>query len=168
MTSIATTSLGPPVVLDAYRVVRRNLEKIAACITLVAALWWRPEATRNFASDRWDLGAFYSAVFDWSSIQGAFLFGVYAFFLSRSEPFIRAIEGSPVFQDLRRYIVRTLFLTLGLTVASLPLLVAPPGITGGVWDWGYYLFTAFAVMLAYTFCCFLKIIRVFGKIDRAG
>ena len=168
MSSIATTLQGRVVAFDAYRLLRRNLEKIAASSVLVAALWWRPEASQNFASGRWNIGAFYSAVFDWSSIQAAFLFGVYAFFLSRSEPFIKAIEASPVFQDLRRYIVRALFLTLALTVFSLPLLVAPLAITGGVWDWGYYVFAAFTVVLVYTFFCFLKVIRVFGKIDRAG
>jgi hypothetical protein len=143
--------------------IRAWIEPAAAVLAATAVAWWRPEISANFESGGWSLSSFYGAVFDWASVQSALLFGVYAFFLSRSEPFIQAIAGSVAFQQLRRYVIRTLYLTLGLTVAALPVLIAPPAIKG---DIGYLVFAAFMVGLTYTFFCFLKVVRVFGKIER--
>lgn len=163
MTSIADTSAGLPALGDAWRLVRRWLEPLAAVAALGAVMWWRPQIAESFARGDWSLDSFYSAVFDWASVQSALLFGVYAFFLSRSEPFLQAIAESAAFLRLRRYVIRTLYLTLGLTVLALPVLVAPPSISSG---WGYLVFTGFSVSLTYTFFCFLKVVRVFGKIER--
>ena len=163
MTSIADTSVELPELADMWVRVRRWLEPLAAVAAAGVVVWWRPQIAANFASEAWSLSSFYSAVFDWASVQGALLFGVYAFFLSRSEPFLQAIAESAPFQQLRRYVVRTLYLTLGLTVLSLPILVAPPSITSAA---GYLVFSVFAVALTYTFFCFLKVVRVFGKIER--
>ena len=132
----------------------------------VISLYWHSTITANFTYKIWDLGAYYSAVFQWSSIQGAFLFGVYAFFLSRSEPFIQAIAGSGAFKLLREYVVRTLYLSMGLCVLTLPMLVAPAPVDGGVFSIGFGMLWLSTVLLVYTFMCFLKVIRVFGKIER--
>lgn len=166
MTSIANTSAELPELRDIWFFLRRHLEVFGAVGTLALVVWKQPAIAANFSGSdpAWNIGAYYSAIFGWASIQGAFLFGVYAFFLSRSEPFIQAIADSAPFLQLRRYVIRTLYLTLVLTVAALPMLVAPLPLTGnGV---GYLFFSLFSVATAYTFFCFLKVIRVFGKIER--
>jgi hypothetical protein len=167
MAVIATISGGSPGLADLGLFARRNAERIAVVGCLGVTLWWRPEIADHFHKGDWNLGAFYVAVFNWSALQGAFLFAVYAFFLARSEPFIQAVAGSEPFNELRKYVLRTLRLTMGLSVASLPMLVAPYPVQGVHWDWGYFVFVAFALVLTHTFFCFLKVIRVFGKLERA-
>lgn len=166
MRSIAATSVPLPGWRDLWRVARANLDWLAASAASVTLYIWRDPLSQGFASKRWDLGAYYSALFDWSSVQAAFLFGVYAFFLSRSEPFIQAIAGSSAFRDLRLYVVRTLYLSMSLSVLSLPSLVAPVAIEKGGSGVGYAIFLGLSALLTYTFFCFLKVIRVFGKIER--
>jgi hypothetical protein len=162
MISTERTFAGFPALADVYKLLRRNLPQLAAGTVAAALLWWHPEISEEFRSGRWKADAFYEAVFDWSSIQAAFLFGIYAFFLSRSEPFIKAISETQPFQQLRSYVLRTLRLTMALSVISLPALVATPAAEGA----GYALITAMTAALTYTFFSFLKVVRVFGKIER--
>jgi len=131
------------------------------------AINWHDLIVEKFQNKSWDIGAYYSAIFDWSSIQAAFLFGVYAFFLSRSEPFLQAIGGTPVFKQLRQYVVRSLYLSLTLSVLTLPVLVSPPEMKSGNLI-GFIVFWFLSTLLTYTFFCFLKVVRVFGKIERMG
>jgi len=166
MSNTAVISVNLPEWRNLWRPVRNRLEWIASTVAGVLIVWQQQAIAANFNSKDWDLGAFYSAVFDWSSIQGAFIFGVYAFFLSRSEPFIQAISSSRAFKMLRRYVVRTLYLTLILTVISLPMVVSPLAMNGGRLSAGFIVFTFQSTLAVYTFFCFLKVIRVFGKIER--
>ena len=106
MHSTAATSVTLPRGKDLWLAARANLDWIAATLAGGTLYIWRAPVAASFAAKEWDLGAFYSAIFGWSSVQGAFLFGVYAFFLSRSEPFIEAIAPSPAFKLLRQYVVK--------------------------------------------------------------
>lgn len=166
MQSTVATSVTLPRGRDLWLATRANLDWIAAALAAATLYIWRAPIAASFAPGQWDLGAFYSAVFDWASIQAAFLFGVYAFFLSRSEPFIQAIAPSPAFKLLRQYVVRTLYLSISLSVLSLPFLISPVAMSGDGNDLGFGIFWALSVLLTYTFFCFLKVIRVFGKIER--
>lgn len=166
MRSTGATSVNLPGWRDLYLTARSNLEWIAAALVAGTLTNWRGLVGARFASNEWSVGDFYSAVFDWSSIQAAFLFGVYAFFLSRSEPFIQAIAGSQPFRQLREYVVRTLYLSMTLTVLSLPFLIAAPPISPDGNGLGYVVFCGLSSLLTFTFFSFLKVIRVFGKIER--
>lgn len=163
MQDTGTISVPLPGWRDLVKAARANLEWFAAALSGATILNWRGPITEGFASKAWDLGAYLSAIFDWSSIQAAFIFGVYAFFLSRSEPFLQAISGTPAFASLRRYVVRTLYLSMTLTVGSLPFLVATPDVKS---TFGFVAIWFLTVLLVFTFFSFLKVIRVFGKIDR--
>ena len=151
---------------DLVKWLRANLEWLVAVAVGGMLFAYRFKVSAMFAEKTWNLGAFYAALFDWASIQGAFLFGVYAFFLSRSEPFIQAIAGSQAFRLLRRFVVRTLYLSLALSVLTLPMLVAPIELEKGRIDVGFGAFCFLSILTAYTFMCFTKVIRVFGKIER--
>lgn len=148
-----------------YNAARSNLEWIAAIVAVVEIVLWREWITGKFISEAWELGALYAAIFDWSSIQAAFLFGIYAFFLSRTESFLKAVASSPFFPSLRRYVVRTLYLSMLLTVLSLPMLVAPLNVATIA---GFAVLTILCGLTVFTFFCFLRVIRVFGKIERKG
>lgn len=166
MTSIAGSSVALPELPDLYRFIRRNLERIATVATLALVVWQREAITTNFASQAWSLSSFYEAAFNWSAIQVGFLFGAYAFFLSRSEPFIQAVAGSEPFMLLRQYVKRTLYLTFVIAGTSVPLLVSPPVMRAGEYGVSFGVFTLFSCALAYAVFCMLKVIRVFGKLER--
>lgn len=166
MSNTVAISVNLPEWRSLWKPVRNRLEWIAAGLAGVGIISQRDRIVGRFVEGVWDLGAFYSAIFDWASIQGAFIFGVYAFFLSRSEPFIQAIAPSPAFKMLRSYVVRTLYLTLILTVAALPMVVSPWRMTGDGFSGGFAVFLLQSMLAVYTFFCFLKVIRVFGKIER--
>jgi hypothetical protein len=165
MTSIALTSGGSPALRDAYRAVRRHLPAIAAVAAPLSVIAGRDTLAARFAADAWDVAAFYSAIFDWSSIQSAFLFGIYAFVLSRSEPFIKAVDNTEPFEALRSYSRRTLYLTFVLTIISMPLAVASPKPAASLLSLELWTFAGLSSLMAYTFCRFLKVVRVFGKIE---
>ncbi len=169
MTDIAISFGAQLVLRDVYTWLRRNLEWIAPSFLVAWIIKERAYVTVQFAGKEWDLPAFYSAVFDWSSIQGAFLFSVFAFFLARSEPFIQAIAGTTSFRALRAYVLKSLILSVCLTLVSLPLLVSTPVIEAGSYvSFGFAVFVFVAAFLAYTFMCFVKVVRVFYKLERAS
>lgn len=152
---------------NSYRLLRRNLEGIAVGAMIGVLFWKKSEITTNFSNGSWSLEGFYGAVFNWSSIQAGFLFGAYAFFLSRSEPFIQAVAASAPFMELRTYVRRTLYLTLILAAASVPMLIAPPKMNKDAYlHSGFIIFGAFSIVLTYTIFCMLKVVRVFGKLER--
>jgi hypothetical protein len=169
MANIAISSEAQPVFYDAYLWLRRNMDWIVPILTVGLIIKERAYVTASFASGRWDMPAFYAAVFDWSSIQAAFLFSVFAFFLSRSEPFIQAISNTVPFRALRAYVLKSLILSLGLTLASLPLLISTPVVVSGNYiNLGFLLFVGISALLSYTFMCFVKVVRVFYKIEKAS
>jgi hypothetical protein len=151
---------------ESYRFVRRNLERIATSATLLLIVWQRAAITANFAGGDWSLSNFYSAVFNWSAIQVGFLFGAYAFFLSRSEPFIQAVAASDHFTQLRIYVKRTMYLTMALAALTAALLVDTPAMVAGRFSLGFGVFAVVSCVLIYTLFCMLKVIRVFGKLER--
>ena len=166
MHCIGLTSVNSPEWHRAPKWLRANLEWLGTSGVAVAGFVWRDEIITKFASKSWELGAYLSAVFNWSSLQGAFLFGVYAFFLSRSEPFIQAIAPSPAFKLLRQYVLRTLYLSMVLSAMVLPMLVAPASMKVGEVGFSFGHVWLATVLLTYTVLCFLKVVRVFGKIER--
>ena len=151
---------------DLQKSARSHLEWIAAIFGGATIVNWKNFIEERFYSGEWDMSAYMGAVFDWSSIQAALLFGIYAFFLARSEAFVVAIAGSPAFVELRHYVLRTLYLSIVLTVSSLPFLVSPPVLVEGRSGLSFVVFVALSVVLIFTFCSFLKVIRIFRKIDR--
>jgi hypothetical protein len=169
MADIAITSGPPQVWRDGYVWLRRHLDWLVPLAVIVAVVKERAFITHSFATERWNLGGFYAAVFDWSSIQAAFLFSVFAFFLARSEPFIQAISGTVPFRALRKYVLRSLVLSMGLTLVSLPPLVNTPDMVDGAYlNAGFIVFLFVTAFLSYTFMCFVKVVRVFYKLEKAS
>jgi hypothetical protein len=149
-----------------YLLVRPHLESIVASLVLMLLILLRQDLVPVLELEG-RLSSYYAAVFAWASLQGAFLFSVYAFFLSRSEPFVEAISRTHSFRKLRDYILRATWLTLGLSLISLPLLVASPPITEKQTSWlSFGVFAGVTSLFSYTFMCFVKVIRVFRVLDK--
>ena len=170
MNSIALTSSASPGWGNVYRWLRRYFSLIVATSVCGAIGVYHGAIAVAFSTGGWKIDAYYSAVFNWAAFQGAFLFSVYAFFLSRSEPFIKAVAATRAFKDLRKYVLRSLWLSMVLTLFSLPAVVVSPEIKVGVsvLDPGFIVFWILSTMLAYTFGNFVKVVRVFRLLEGLG
>jgi hypothetical protein len=169
MNSIAPTLQMRPGFSDLYRRLRRHAEALAAgCVFGLVAVN-RTIISTAFATKSWHLDGYYSALFNWSAIQTGFIFSAYAFFVSRSEPFLRAIDRTETFAALRRYVVRSLMTSVLLALVTLPSLVATPAISITTnLDFPYALLVFVSTLATYSFMCFLKIVRVFMKIENSS
>ena len=169
MSSIANTFGEYHMLHKGYLWIRRNLEWLAPMCVASSLVYNHDYIALQFINKIWKIDSFYSAMFDWSSIQSAFLFGIYAFFLSKSEPFLNAISQTKKFKQLRSYIMKSLILTMLLTLISLPLLVYPVEITRETtWDLGFCIFFFILIYFSYAFFSFIKVVRVFAKIEKVG
>ena len=129
-------------------------------------VWQAPWIASRFAQQNapWSASGLYSGVFNWASIQCGFLFAIYTFVLPRSEPFIRAISATSAFANFKRYMLRTVYLTFAIAVATLALMVWNPlPVATGVMP---ILLAAWVAISVYSFLRFLKCVRSFRKLDR--
>ena len=168
MTSISLTSESNPVSLsDVWPFIRSKITHIAL-IACVFCLWrFAPYIGANFASSQWDLSALYAAIFDWSSIQSAFLFGVYVLVISGDLPFTRAIRDTDAYPEVKSYIRNTMFFAFALSALALPVLVDQPIIkVGAITDLGYAVFSAYAFLSVWVIARFFKVVRIFIKLAR--
>lgn len=169
MTNTSTTSDRRSAPIDVALFFRRHWDLLLTGLVAIPLVNFSVFIAGEFIADRWKLSNFYAAVFDWSSIQGAFLFGIYAFVLSRSEPFIRAIANTRAFAQMRGFVRRTVYFAMGLTVITMPMLVAAPPMTeGGLRDTGYILFAGYALATFYMFVRFGRVLRIFTMLERPG
>ena len=153
---------------DLYAWARRHFPILAVVVVAAALIFWSEVIATAFATERWNLQAFYAALFDWSSIQGAFLFGVYAFVLARSEPFIRAVAKTRAFDQARQYVRVSVYLSLGLTVLCIPMLISPLAMKPEqtLYGAGFVVFFGYALFGTYLLARFLKVLRVFRTLER--
>lgn len=157
-----------PVYSEMYRVFRRHLPSMAGAFAFACVIVWRVPISNGLSSEDWDVGALYAAIFDWSSIQSAFLFGIYAFLLGRTEPFLKAIAETPAFERMRAHVRLTMIAALILTLVALPLLVARPIPSSSLCSFSLWAFGLLAFFTAYTSASFIKVVRVFWKIERVN
>lgn len=155
--------------IDLYRFLRRHLGAIAVLLTGAVLINWSSAIAEKFSSEEWDLGNFYAAIFDWSSILCAFLFGVYVYVLGKGKPFIEAISDTDAFRKFRSYVRRTIYMMLATSAVLIPQLVAPILPSDGTWnDWGFWLFAVVVAWSMLLYFRFFKIVRTFHKLERTN
>lgn len=168
MTNISLTSGGRLVNLNEIWFFFRSKITHLALIFCIFCLWkYAPFIGLKFSTKAWDLSALYAAIFDWSSIQSAFLFGVYVLVLSGDLTFIRAIKDTDVYSEIKTYIRNTMLFAFALSAISLPVLVDQPEIKlGGFKDLGYSVLSGYIFLSVWVVARFYKVIRIFVKLAR--
>ena len=74
----------------------------------------------------WKLDGFYAAMFDWSAVQSAFLFGVFGFVVSSSNDFLTRLRNTDHMKRFLRFTRTAVLAGFLLTILSVPFLVAGP------------------------------------------
>ena len=154
--------------ISAMKHVRRHFALFLSMTVLVMLIICSKKIGGLFESEQWEIGSLYAAVFSWSSLQGAFLFGIYAFVLSGSEGFVKAVKNTTTFKRGREFVRTTVYMTLALSAICLPLLVIHPSlpVTSSL-TIGYCLFAFIAATSIYIFCRFLTVLKLFRILERS-
>lgn len=119
------------------------------------------------ASGMIDVSSLYSAMFDWSSIQTGFLFGVFGFVSGKSTGFMAEVAKTAAMTDFNRYTRTAILLGFFLTFFSIPLIVADFDFKNGV-QWKYWLFVAWVTLAIWSFFSFARVAYVFGVMLKVG
>lgn len=100
----------------------------------------------------------YGALFDWSAIQTAFAFGVFAFIMGHSGDFIMRLRATKAFKVFANYVFSAMASGFVLSVASLPLLVTQPK--------DIEAFSAIFYLISIWFSLFMYCIASFYRVGR--
>lgn len=94
-----------------------------------------PSQVSNLAvTEKWDQSILYGSLFNWASIQTAFLFGIYTFIMGRPEVFVKRFKTTKLYRRSMLYLRATVFISLLLSAICVPLMLASPDIK--TWSWG--------------------------------
>lgn len=110
--------------------------------------------------------ALFQGMLGWASIEAGFLFAAYTFLAAGSSSFIVAIQSTKAFVSFKNYIINTLYISFLVSGASLYLSIT--NIDIGQESKGRFVLVSFIACSAWIVLRFLKIIRVFRKLDSAA
>lgn len=134
-----------------------------AIIGLGLILYFRIEVAAQFGEGGGSLTNLYTAIFDWAAIQTGFLFGVYGFMISKSEGFIKELQGSITLERFINYIKRASRIGFILTFISMPLIVWNPNITTEP-VWVFVVVALWFCLFVWAFLAFIRAAYIFGII----
>ncbi|MBX5256033.1 MULTISPECIES: hypothetical protein [unclassified Rhizobium] len=139
---------------------------VAAAACMVAALYFfRTDLTYAAASKSFDLSNVYSSVFDWSSIQTGFVFGIFGFVAGKSGGFIEAIRETREMALFLTYTKRAIYLGFCLTFSSIAMSITSFNIDAEA-SWRFHVFAAWSFLSLWGFLAFLRVAYIFGDILR--
>ncbi|MDM9629768.1 hypothetical protein QTL95_28190 [Rhizobium sp. S152] len=138
---------------------------VAAALTAVAIYYFRDDLVDAAAHKRIDFSSLYSAVFNWSSIQTGFVFGIFGYVAGKSGGFIEAIRNTAEMSAFLVYTKRAIYLGFALTFFCIFLTVMSFNIGDGA-AWKFYVFLLFSFVSVWGFLAFLRVAYIFGDILR--
>jgi hypothetical protein len=139
---------------------------IAAAACMVVALYvFRDHLTTAAVSKGFDLSNIYSSVFDWSSIQTGFVFGIFGFVAGKSGGFIEAIRETREMALFLTYTKRAIYLGFSLTFSSIAMSITSFNIDPST-PWKFHVFAAWSFLSLWGFLAFLRVAYIFGDILR--
>jgi hypothetical protein len=116
---------------------------------------------KKFSPNGWQAGNLYGAVFDWALIQSGFVFAIYGFIVTKRGGFIGAITSAQSYEQFIGYTRRACLGGFGLTISSLPLLIASPEINDSK-SYGFWIVMPWFAFFIRAFGAFLRVAFSFG------
>lgn len=145
---------------------KRRAEGILSLAVGLAGLYFSASIAEWFSSlGPSALSSLFQGMLGWASIEAGFLFAAYTFIAAGSSTFIVSIQSTRAFIDFKDYIIFTLYLSFAVSGVALYFSIAPPNL--GIDGYGRYIIVFFIAASAWIVLRFLKIVRVFRKIDKA-
>lgn len=139
----------------------------AAAICFVLMIIFRGQILPLFSlgADGWSLDNLYSAIFNWSSIQTGFVFGIYGFVVGKSDGFIAEIRRTVAMTQFLSYTKKAIIIGFMLTFASIPLVVIANTIELSRWP-DFIFIAAWFSLFVWGFLSFMRVAYMFGLIAR--
>lgn len=135
---------------------------ISGAVLLAAALWYFSDGLLQLAlSGEINISSLYSAMFDWSSIQTGFLFGVFGYVSGKSSGFLAEVKKTQAMQTFNSYTRTAICLGFLLTFASIPLIVSNFDFSGESAPY-FWIFITWAFLATWSFLSFARVAYVFG------
>ncbi|TPJ21655.1 hypothetical protein [Mesorhizobium sp. B2-7-2] len=136
-----------------------------ALVLAALVYYFRVPLSDGAQEEKIDFSGLYSSVFDWSSIQTGFLFGIYGYVAGKSDGFIAAVKNTPAMILFIGYTKVATYLGFFVTFFSIPLIVVDFSITPAAW-WRYVIFIGWSFFSIWAFFAFLRVAYVFGHLIR--
>lgn len=132
-------------------------------IALTMSWLFRDMIAAKFSPNGWDQNNLYGAIFNWSSIQSGFVFGIYGFIVTKRDGFVGRIMPGVSYKRFLAFTKRACFGGFVLTIASLPLVVASPKVNPAT-PAIYFLIALWFALFVWAFGAFLRVAFSFGII----
>lgn len=145
-------------------------DKLSLISSLLMFIFFAPQISQAAYNGGWDETRHYASLFNWASIQTAFLFGIYTFIIGRPGKFKSRFEKFGLYNDAMKYLRRTVFYSFTLSFSCLPLMFVSPNV--GNWSgwsslqFGYILFAASGVTTLYIFGRILISMKIFMFVEK--
>lgn len=136
---------------------------IVASFCLCLLIYYRVSVSQQFDENKWDPSNLYGAVFDWSSIQSAFIFAIYGFIVTKKDGFAGAIVGGQTYERFLSFTRRACLGGFVLTIVTLPLVIASPAVSGAS-RIEYYSIALWFSFFVWAFGAFMRVAFSFGII----
>jgi hypothetical protein len=139
---------------------------VCAASLMVAALYYfRGDLVLMAFNGQLDLKNVYASVFDWSSIQTGFVFGIFGFVAGKSGGFIEAIRDTKEMALFLTYTKRAIYLGFCLTFSSIVMSITSFDVSSGG-PWKFHIFAVWSFVSLWGFLAFLRVAYIFGDILR--
>ncbi|NEK53226.1 hypothetical protein GUK36_27785 [Rhizobium leguminosarum] len=138
---------------------------VAALFATLLIYYFKTDLVSAAAEKKVDFANLYSSVFNWSSIQTGFVFGIFGYVAGKSGGFIEAIKNTPEMSLFLTYTKRAIYLGFALTFFCIFLTVMSFNIGVGA-PWKFHIFAAFSFLSLWGFLAFLRVAYIFGDILR--
>lgn len=102
----------------------------------------------------------YSSVFNWSSIQTGFLFGIFGYIGGKSDGFIYEVKNTMTMRRFLDYMRTAIWLGYVVIFISIPMMVIQDDLISN--DWKFFIFLGWAFLSLWSFFSFLRVAHIFG------
>lgn len=137
---------------------------ICAAAMVALIYYFRSDLVAAASSKKIDISNIYSNVFNWSSIQTGFVFGIFGFVAGKSGGFIETIRQTPEMALFLQYTKRAIYLGFCLTFSSIALSITSFTISEDPWK--FHVFAAWSFVSLWGFLAFLRVAYIFGGVLR--
>ncbi|MBS1168868.1 MAG: hypothetical protein H6R00_4893 [Proteobacteria bacterium] len=149
----------------AYEYIERFGPIATAISVLVVFYVFSSEFIGYIRGNNLKINLLYGEIFDWSSIQTGFLFGVYGFIAGKSDGFIGQIRHTRPVKQFLAYTRNAIVIGFVLTFVSMPLILIDIGPSDITKNW-YYITCSWFSLFIWSFLSFARAAYIFGLIIR--
>ena len=144
-------------------------DKLLLLLAVILFTALAPQLSNIAHHGKWNEASLYGSLFNWASIQTAFLFAIYTFIIGRPGGFRDRFSNTKLYVDAMRYLRRTVFYSFAFSFVCLPFMFVAPDIEHWT-GWkniglAYIAFAVFSVAGLYLFGRIVISMKIFMFVE---